>query len=205
MNGLHGLVSTSSNLRTQIRINIGGSEVTHEQGHVGVGKTEHAVAGENTSQTNHVEFTEKKRHRKSTAFVPHGTLVVTQSLCCFDSEGGVKRRFMKHVVERLVVHIVHESHQPVVRPLVIERDHQREEFGHVRGGIKTTLVEDVHGLVFLTLPQQGVQSPPRQSIATFVDACLFQQLQACFQLSGRTRFSVGRSVLPSEGAPCLRK
>ena len=97
----------------------------------------------------------------------------------------MKSGLVEDVIEGLVVHIVHESHQPVVGSLMVERDHQRKKFGHVRCCVKATLVKHVHGLVLLTFSQQGLEAPPRQSVAPVVNACLFKQVQTAFQLSGR--------------------
>ena len=200
VNGLERLASSGDNRRSQVGFHRGRRHVADEQSDVRVGQRQHAVRSKDRRQPMDVQGFQHQHDGEAATFVPHRSSLVAQTLGGLQTEGPHQFFGSEDVEEGLLVNGVHEAHQPVVGPLTVQGDHERKQFGHVGVRIQTALVQYVHRFVFLALTQQGVESPPCQTIPTLVNVRSLQKTEPLVELFGGASLGLGGCVLPCEGA-----
>ena len=114
VNGLEGLGTGSDDGVSQGGINGSRRQMTDEQGDVRVGEWQHAVGSEDGGKTLDVQRFKQQHERHSSAFFPHWTALIAQTLGCLQAKWRSQRPGLEHMEESLIVNIVQKAEQPVV-------------------------------------------------------------------------------------------
>ncbi len=143
---------------------------------------QHGVGSEHFGEPMKIEFLQQQHEGQRTALFPHWTLFIAQALSRHDAEIGREGIFHHDVKQSLLVNIVHELHQPARCSVVGQRGEQGKKFRHIRRGIEAAALENIHRFLFFSFSQQGVQTPPRQTVSAFMDMGILKQGESLFKL-----------------------